>query len=115
MLGEYYRAGKQVFKVIVGREYLVYGMFFQAGVPWVQLLEEFGYIYPVPLCLFEIVDGRVSKYWKVRYDEKGVTLWPPSFSREFYLDDLIEGKREILEDFQRVREMIEQEANSVIS
>ena len=59
-LGSYYAAGKQAFHVHVGKEYLVYGITFLSGCPWVELKEDFGYLHRAPLGLFEITDGRVS-------------------------------------------------------
>ena len=65
-LGSYYAAGKQVFHVQVGKEYLVYGITLLSGCPWVELKEDFGYLHRAPLGLFEITDGRVSSCWETR-------------------------------------------------
>jgi hypothetical protein len=112
-LGKHYSPGQQVFKVSIGQEYLVYGMTFLSGVPWVELLEDFGYLFSVPLCLFEVTDDRVSRHWRVRSSADGrVSFWPPSFYREYYFDDLIEGVPQVLEDFRNVRALIESEAGS---
>jgi hypothetical protein len=112
-LGKHYHPGKQVFKISIGQEYLVYGLTLLSGAPWVELLEDFGYLFSVPLCLFEITDARVSRHWIVRLNaEERVSFWPPSFYREYYFDDLIEGTPEVLEDFRKVRAQIESEAES---
>jgi hypothetical protein len=79
----------------------------------VDIASDSGYLYPVPLCLFEVIDGRVSQHWQVRqYEDGDLTLWPPSFYREYYHDDLIEGVPEVVDDFRRVRIQIEDENRS---
>jgi len=110
-LGSYYRPGKQVFHVQVGKEYLVYGITFLSGCPWVELKEDFGYLHRAPLGLFEITDGRVSSYWETRCIGRDICFWPPSFYREYYFDDLLEGVEEVLEDFRTVSSRVEAEFN----
>jgi hypothetical protein len=111
-LGKHYNPGKQTFNLSVGREYFVYGLTFLSGAPWVEILEDFGYLYSAPLCLFEITDARVSRYWQLQIGpDSTVMLWPPSFYREYYFDDLIEGVPDILDDFRKVRTQIEAEVS----
>jgi hypothetical protein len=106
-----YTHGRQEFHIILGKEYIVFGIRILGGAPWVDIVTDSGYLYPVPLCLFEITDGRVSQYWELHFYEDGdLTLWPPSFYKEYYHDDLIEGVYEVVEDFDRVRTLIEAEA-----
>ncbi len=106
----HFEAG-QPFNLRLGQEYVVYGISTMGGMPWVEIASAFEYVYPVPLCLFEIVDGRVSRYWEVRWFPDGdLTLWPPSFYREYYHDLLSDGVPEVLEDFRRVRALIDEEA-----
>jgi hypothetical protein len=108
-LGNHYRQDKQVFHVTVGCEYLVYALTFMDGALWIELKEEFGYLHRAPLCLFEIADGRVSSYWEVRWRNQDLCLWPTSFYREYYFDDLIEGFPEVLDDFRQVSVSMESE------
>ena len=99
-LGKNYSPGKQEFSLFIGKEYIVFGLSILDGATWVQILSDFGYLYSVPLCLFEITDGRVSRYWQARSYENGtLKLWPPSFYQDYYHDDLIEGVPEVVEDF----------------
>lgn len=71
-----------------------------------------GRLVEVPLCLFEVVDDRSSRYWVIRRWEDGtVALWPPSFFSEFYHDDLSEGVPEVVSDYERVKRQIETEAS----
>lgn len=111
LLGEYYHEGKQEFGLVIGNEYLVFGLSFLGGMPWIEIgPPEHEYLYSVPLCLFDIVNGTVSKCWeiKVRKDDV-IFFWPISFYQEYYHDDLFEGVPVAVEDFRRVRKLIEEE------
>jgi hypothetical protein len=94
-----------------GQVYPVYGLYTSQGEPFIDLRSESGYIVPSPLCLFEVTDGRVHPSWELHNNRDGITLWPPSFYREYYLDDLIEGVPEVVEEFRKVRAEIEPEAD----
>lgn len=119
-LGTSYRAD-QDFHVTIGREYVVLGLNFSVnsnvhgtGV-WAHLVTDFGNLAWAPLELFEIIDSRVSKYWVARKADHVFTLWPESFYREFYHDDLAEGVAEVVMDFNRVRSLLESEASAPTS
>ena len=103
--------GGQSFNLRLGQEYVVYGITIMGGEPWVEIASVFEYVYSVPLCLFEIVDGRVSRHWEARWFPSGTfALWPPSFYQEYYHDFLSDGDPAMLEDFRRVRALIDEEA-----
>lgn len=110
-IGKHYSPGQMEFNVQIGQEYVVFGLTFLSGIPWVEILRQSGtYLYSVPLCLFDIVDGSVSKYWVAKADQDGdFFLWPPSFYQPYYHDDLSEGVPEVAKDFQRVRRLIMEE------
>ena|SRR5215813_6375975 len=107
---------KQDFHVTVGREYVVLGMEFYVdsstrgtGV-WVAFLCDYEHLTSAPLCMFTITDPRVSRFWECRdSDSNIIVLWPPSFYREYYHDDLSEDVKEVVEDFRQVRALIEGE------
>jgi hypothetical protein len=97
--------------VVIGKEYTVYGLSIRGQGIWVEMLGE-GFAFPVsaPLCLFEIVDGRVSKYWEARNKDGWFTLWPPSFySNPYYFEDLSDDVPEVVEHFKLVRAIMENE------
>jgi hypothetical protein len=107
----------QDFHITPGKEYVVFGLtvVIEPGYPGrglrVEHLTDYGNLVGTPICLFEILDGTVSQYWQTRVREDGtVTLWPPTFYREFYHDDLSDGEPDVVEDFKRVKELIEAEA-----
>ena len=62
----------QTFHLSVGREYIVFGLRFEVDSegmgtgPWVDLISDYGHLSSAPLYLFEITDGRVSRYWDAR-------------------------------------------------
>ncbi len=110
-----YWSGRMTYGVKVDREYLVYGMHLWQSIPFVYVLtstEVTIHLTNVPLSLFEITDERVSRFWKVRYWPDGdVTLWPSSLYQDFYIEDLVEGKEAVVQDFQRLRRVMEAEAD----
>ena len=119
LLGQNYRPGRMTFGLELGREYVVFGMRVFSETPWVDIIgseagfADPGYLRPVPLCLFEIVNGRVSRYWEVRQSSNGLLeLQPPSFYRDYYHDDLSEDVPEVVEDFAQMRALMEAEAIS---
>jgi hypothetical protein len=118
LLGDNYRPGQMTFGLEIGKEYVVFGMRFFGGMPWVEIASEAsfadpGYLHPAPLCLFEMVDGRVSRYWEARRrGDAGLVLEPRSFYRDYYHEDLADGVPEVVEDFARMRALMEAEAKS---
>jgi len=65
-----------------------------------------------PLAIFEIIDHRLSKYWQAHTLPNGtLSLAPPSFNRDFYVEDYYEGVPEIVEDFNGVCSLLEAEAS----
>lgn len=113
-LGAHYRPGKQAFGLVAGEQYLVFALRTLGGEPWVEIVDadlDPGYLFAVPLCLFEIVDPRVSACWEARVDREGqVVLAPGPLHREFFHDDLFEGVDTAVEDFTRIRRQMEQES-----
>ena len=111
-IGKNYFPGRQQFGVSVGEKYLVFGLTIMNGEPWVDImLLPSGYLHSVPLCLFEILDRHVSKYWVIGFGPKGnITIGPPSIlDQPYYFDDLSNGVAEVVDDFRRIRELLEAE------
>jgi hypothetical protein len=107
----------QDFHVTVGKEYIVFGLTVALEPDYgglglsMEILSDYENLVDYPACLFEIVEGTVSRHWELRVGAHGViTLWPPSFYKDYYHDRLSEGMPEFTEDFVRVRAMIEAEA-----
>lgn len=59
----------EVWPLEVGREFLVYGVWFDKGLPGAYIDIGNDYPYPVPLPLFEITDPRLSDNFYAQYIE----------------------------------------------
>lgn len=116
---EFVRARK--FGIEPGEEYVVLALTVDFGSrhlglgPWAGIYTRKHVVHAittVPLCLFDIVDPRVSQYWELRVPEDATlaTLWPPSFYRPYYHDDLSEEVPGVVADFERVLALLEAEA-----
>ncbi len=89
---------------------MVYGLRFWGQGAWIDIASDAGYLVVVPLCLFSIIDGRVSALWETKVDSEGDTaLLPSSFHRKYYIDELVEGDSDTLRDFWCVRALLETE------
>lgn len=116
---EFFR--NRAFAVDPGEEYAALALTVDFGTrhmglgPWVQIYTRKHIVHAItfaPLCLFDVTDPLVSRYWEVRTPEGGtkVTLWPPSFYRPYYHDDLSEDVPGVVTDFERVVDLLEREA-----
>jgi hypothetical protein len=103
------------FSLTIGQAYWVYGLAILSGEPWVYILDTSKYLRPVPLCLFEIIDRRISKYWvvKLHLDGNISMSYPTIVDNPYYLDDLSEYDPEIVKDFQKIQELLYTEFNGV--
>src|SRR5262245_27003672 len=74
----------------VGAIYMVLGVNCQVGYYAGTLLQLPGdYVHFVPLCLFNVVDGRPSRYWEARkFGDSCLMLWPAEFYADYFHDDL---------------------------
>jgi hypothetical protein len=102
------------FGTIVGKEYLVFGISIMDGEPWIDILSESKYLVQAPLCLFEIINRRISKYWVVGFSPHGdFIMRPPSIlDQPYYFDDLSEYKPDVLNEFQKIKDLLENEWSS---
>jgi hypothetical protein len=102
------------FKLIVGKEYIVYAISeWQGNLSYYICDERYTY-YPIhnPAPLFEIVDGRYSRYWQVQLATNGLleiafNYW---FSIPNFYDKLTDGEAEILLIFDKMKELMDAEA-----
>ena len=109
-LGSRYQPDRQVFPVRVGEEYVVYAVEVTEGNAWVFIDPGIGYLVPVPLALFSIVDARVSSAWQVQFAEEGTLgVMPPELWDRSFLDELSEGAVEAVRTFRHIRERVAEE------
>jgi len=117
-IGRYVCLSDGELDLVVGGEYVVYGLAFWDGCPWVYICPEDydEYPKPYPIELFEIIDNRLSTCWKLSYfssNKKGImnTMlvfeeW--SMSPGFY-EGLVDGDTICLEVFDRYRRLMDSE------
>lgn len=110
------RRQRNEFAVTPGRVYTVLGLtfiaksgFFGSGVT-LQIIDDLDRWSLKPLCIFDIEDPRPSGLWIAgMLDDTDMGLWPESFFREGYHEDLVAGVDEVVADFERVRQALEAE------
>lgn len=110
----------QGFYVEVGEYYTVLAVFIYNNQPafgsgcWIQVVSKDEHLINAPLCLFQVIDGTLSRFWEISVNQKGtVCFCPPSFLKEYYYDDLSEGVKEIRNDFNRIKNLILNEDSAV--
>jgi hypothetical protein len=104
----------QDFHVTIGKEYTVLGVQFEVRSKifgtgcWIKIVSDHGHLTTAPILLFTLVDGRISQFWEARLrTNSSFAIWPASFYKAHYFEDLSEGVVEVVRDFDRVRELIE--------
>ena len=104
-------------QITVGATYTVLGLsfvigshFFGSG-PVLEILDDASpCISLVPLCLFEIVDPRPSRFWVARkVNDFTLSLWPEEFYEDYFHDRLSDGEPIGVEAFRRVVDRLENE------
>ena len=109
---------KTTFDLVVSKEYVVYGIVFFRGYPWYYLFDEGSSYYPRwnPAPLFEVVDSRLSRYWRYSYSPD--SLRPPGellityrewVEDPYYYDKLTDGESKELDIFKAYKAKIDLE------
>lgn len=98
----------------IGREYIAFGLRLWGAGTWADIEVDAGYLVSVPLCLFEVVDARVSETWMLRtHDDGDLDIMPEPFHAEYFHDDLIEGVAAARLAFNEVRRQLLAEQSRV--
>ncbi|GGY12420.1 hypothetical protein [Paludibacterium paludis] len=96
----------------IGKLYTVMGMSCGIGSPGdvsLELPDEY-YVIDAPLCLFDIVDERPSRYWRTRkFGDQGLHLWPEEFYIEYFHDRLSDFDPELTAIYRELRTRMERE------
>ncbi|MEW9899033.1 hypothetical protein ABWL39_10425 [Chitinivorax sp. PXF-14] len=102
-----------LFQLTIGSAYVVLGLAYQVGYyagPILQVRDDFGKCVFAPLCLFDIVDSRPSKYWVAkRLGDFELALWPEEFFVEYFHDDLSNREPAAVKVFHGVIDKLENE------
>ncbi|HAT15744.1 MAG TPA: hypothetical protein DCS91_21185 [Microcoleaceae bacterium UBA11344] len=97
----------------VGKEYVVYAIRAWQGVVWYYICDDNYSYYPMqtPAPLFEVVDSRVSKYWRVMPYPNGVLriAFEQWFTDPYFYDKLTDQEEAEVEIFDQVKELMDAE------
>jgi len=97
----------------VGKEYVVYAIRAWQGVVWYYICDDNYSYYPIqtPAPLFEVVDSRVSKYWRVMPYPNGVLriAFEQWFTDPYFYDKLTDQEEAEVEIFDQVKELMDAE------
>lgn len=96
-----YSISNSTFPVLIGKEYVVYGMTVHLGYVWYYICDESYSYYPTcsPSPLFDVVDGQLSRFWIYSYKEgERTTLslrwtFPEWADKPDFYDDLTDTAR----------------------
>uniref|UniRef100_UPI001CC8F2F0 hypothetical protein n=1 Tax=Oscillatoria salina TaxID=331517 RepID=UPI001CC8F2F0 len=107
------------FDLTLEREYVVYAINSTRGQTWYYLCDDRYTYYPIPnpAPLFEIVDNRLSQYWRVKLEENGLLeiAFAEWLTDSYFYDKLTDQEEKEVLIFERVKELIDAEATSVTS
>jgi hypothetical protein len=106
------------FRLIPGKYYIVYGMVLYSGYIWYYICDESDLYCPYwnPSPLFEVVDGRISRYWMFSY-KKGIRYFKPQAIWTYsewaddpdYYDLLTDGEEREVQLFKAYKQLMELE------
>ena len=103
----------------VGEEYVVYAMREWQGKVWYYICDDNYSYYPIqtPAPLFEVVDNRVSKYWRLMLDVNGVLriAFEQWFTDPNFYDKLTDREEAEVLIFEKVKELMDAEVLSLPS
>ena len=104
------------FQLSVGKEYIVYALYEWEGKIWYYICDERYTYYPIhnPAPLFEVVDNRISKYWRFKLAPNGLlTLaFEQWFSDPYFYDNLTDQEEQAVLIFEQIKDLIDAEALS---
>ena len=97
--------------ITLGKTYVVLSLSFYSSGSYfhgtiIDIIDDDDQYTRLPLCYFDVVDPRVSIFWRARAVEHGMRLWPAEFHREFFHDDLSDGVPEVVAMFNRAVERL---------
>jgi hypothetical protein len=104
------------FPLTIGKEYTVYALKEWQGSVWYYICDDNYMYYPMqnPAPLFEVVDSRVSKYWRFNLYPNGLLkiAFKQWFSDPYFYDKLTEQEEQTVLIFEQVKDLIDAEALS---
>lgn len=103
------------FSLTEGKSYLVLGIYFSAQsdiygrTTLLRIIDDDGTCIVCPVELFEICDGRPSRFWRARIANADFFLYPEEFFDRYFFDDLVEKVPSIVSRFENVVQLLEAE------
>ncbi len=101
------------FPLTVGKEYTVYALKQLQGTVWYYICDDNSTYYPIqtPAPLFEMVDNRMSQYWRFKVYNNGLLkiAFQQWFSAPYFYDKLTNQKAEEVLIFEKVKELMDAE------
>lgn len=61
----------------------------------------------IPYELFDLIDNRVSKYWKLKITKKSQLFCPDVFLEDYFHDDLYEDVETVLNKFRIIKQKMD--------
>ena len=103
-------------QITVGMEYVVFSV---GCVPdsdaygkatLYRIVDDFERLIPVPACLFDIIDPKVSKYWLADYQGIYFSLKPKEFiDNPFLTEEILDREEAAVNLFQEIQDRFERE------
>jgi hypothetical protein len=114
--GNFEKVTDRLFPLVVGKEYVVYGVTITLGHVWYYICDEEFVYYPVwnPSSLFEVSDSSIPEFWRIRVraargyqEERFLLSFPEWVNDDFFYDKLTDGKDEEVRIFNHYRRLLE--------
>lgn len=104
------------FQITIGKEYTVYAFYeWQANI-WYYICDDNYIYYPIhtPAYLFEVIDSRLSAYWRFNLASNGLleVAFEQWFTRPDFYERLTDGHKEEILIFNKIKALIDEEAFS---
>ena len=116
---EFYYDRETNFALTIGKEYIVYAFYESQGNVWYYICDDNYSYYPMqnPAPLFEIVDNRLSKYWRFVLAPNGLleVAFDQWFTDPNFYDKLTDREEAEVLIFEKVKELMDAEALSLPS
>ena len=100
----------------IGKEYVVYAFYEWEGQIWYYIADDHNMYYPMqnPAPLFEVVDDRLSKYWRFNLRENGLlrVAFSQWFTVPYFYDKLTDQEPAEVDLFKRIKYLMDREAET---
>lgn len=120
-LKDYIRTSSGEIDLVIGKEYVVYGVEHWGDIPWYYLCSEEYDDYPKPFAadFFTVVDGSLSRHWQFKYNSASgkknsvSSLLFKSWSEdETFYERVVDGDEEAISLFTNYRALMDSEQSS---